>query len=170
MKNIRNIADTDFELKVADEVWLATAQLHKENPDSEDFSVDEIVWHAGKFEDPAAIRPGVYVHVMQHCVANRAPNPGRYRMLYETSEGRRRLFRKTDPFHPSRAGSKITPEVEDIPMKYQSLLLWYQDWCEHTAKIDASADPLLRLSGSGKHLWADETADKYIENLREGWQ
>jgi hypothetical protein len=26
--------------------------------------------------------------------------------------------------------------------------------------------PLLRLIGSGKHIWADEHADEYVENLR----
>src|SRR5229473_1913871 len=67
---------TKERLKIADEVWLATAQLHQEHPEADDFSIDEIVWRAGKFEDPAAIRPGVYVHVIQHCVANRPPNPG----------------------------------------------------------------------------------------------
>jgi hypothetical protein len=30
-------------------------------------------------------------------------------------------------------------------------------------------DPLLRLRGSGKNLWADEHADEYIRRLREGW-
>jgi hypothetical protein len=27
-------------------------------------------------------------------------------------------------------------------------------------------DPLLRLIGSGKHIWADEHADEYVEILR----
>ena len=30
-------------------------------------------------------------------------------------------------------------------------------------------DPLLRLFGSGKDLWADEHADEYVRGLREGW-
>jgi hypothetical protein len=157
-------------LKIADEVWLAAAQLHKERPDVEDFSVDEIVWRAGQLESPASLRPGVYVHVIQHCVANRPPNPGRYRILYETSEGRRRLYRKSDPYHPARAGSKITPEPEDIPVQYQKLLLWYQEWSDRTARTRPADDPLLRLSGSGKRIWADESADEYVERLREGWQ
>jgi hypothetical protein len=161
---------TKEHLKIADEVWLATAQLHQEHPQADDFSVDEIVWRAGKFEDPAAIRPGVYVHVIQHCVANRPPNPGKSRILFETSEGRRRLYRKADPFHPARAGSKVTPEPEDIPVEYQRLLLWYVDWSERAAQNQSARDPLLRLSGSGKRLWADEPADEYVERLREGWQ
>lgn len=158
------------QLKVADEVWLATAQLHKSQPTASDFSVEEIVACANKLEDPDHLRPSVYVHAIQHCVANRPPNPGRYRMLYETSEGRRRLFRKSDPFHPARAGSKIAPEPEDIPVEYQKLLLWYEEWSERSAKAQSTEDPLLRLSGSGKRIWADEPADEYVERLREGWQ
>src|SRR5271154_1238242 len=149
-------------LKIADEVWLAAAQLHRERPEVEDFPVEEIVRRAGRFEDPAAIRPGVYVHVIQHCVANRAPNPGKSRILFETSGGRRRLYRKTDPFHPARAGSKVTPEPEDIPVEYQKFLFWYEDWAERARESQAARDPLLRLSGSGKHLWADEPADAYV--------
>jgi len=158
------------QLKIADEVWLATAQLHRDNPNADDFSIEEIVWKAGKFEAPAAIRPGIYVHVIQHCVANRPANPGKSRMLFETSEGRRRLYRKSDPFHSSRRGSKIAPAPEDIPVEYQKLLLWYADWSERTSRTQAESDPLLRLKGSGKQIWADETPDKYVKRLREGWQ
>jgi hypothetical protein len=161
---------TKERLKIADEVWLATAQLHREHPEADDFSVDEIVQRAGKFEDPEAIRPGVYVHVIQHCVANRPPNPGKSRILFEPSEGRRRLYRKTDPFHPARTGSKVIPEPEDIPIEYQKLLLWYEDWSERAVQSQSARDPLLRLSGSGKRLWADEPADEYVKRLREGWQ
>jgi len=161
---------TKSQLKIADEVWLATAQLHQTHPVADDFSVHEIVACANKLEDSDHLRPGVYVHVVQHCVANRPPNPGRYRMLYETAEGRRRLYRKSDQFHPARAGSKITPEPEDIPVEYQKVLLWYQDWSDRTARVQYVDDPLLRLKGSGKRAWADEPADEYVERLREGWQ
>jgi hypothetical protein len=30
-------------------------------------------------------------------------------------------------------------------------------------------DPLLKLYGDGKDLWADEHADEYVLRLREGW-
>jgi hypothetical protein len=30
-------------------------------------------------------------------------------------------------------------------------------------------DPLLKLYGGGKDLWADEQADEYVRRLREGW-
>ena len=157
-------------IKVADEVWIATALLHREFPARADFSIEEIVDRAGKESLADINRPGVYVHVVQHCVANRPPNPGRYRMLIETSPGRRRLFRKGDPYHPSREGAKTTPSPEDMPEGYNGLLSWYGEWSSERTKSASNEDPLLALAGSGKKLWADEHADDYIRRLREGWE
>ena len=76
-------------IKVADEVWIAAALLHKENPQMVDFSSAEIVDRVAKEDIYGQLRPGVAVHVNLHCVANKRPNPGNYRMLYETGRGRR---------------------------------------------------------------------------------
>ncbi|HKM66062.1 MAG TPA: hypothetical protein VJX70_02760 [Candidatus Acidoferrum sp.] len=161
---------TKVEIKVADEVWVATALLHRERRGAIDFFVDEILERARREGITKELRPGVYVHIVQHCVANRAPNPGRYRMLLETAEGRRRLFRKGDSYHPDREGSKTVPESEDLPKEYQPLLDWYQEWTQATAGQQVERDPLLRLRGSGKKLWKSEPADEYVNRLREGWQ
>lgn len=161
---------TQTELKVADEVWIAAALLHREHPEAPDFAVDEIVQRALQERLHKPLRRGVYVHVIQHCVANRPPNPGRYRMLFETSPGRRRLFRKGDSYHPARDGAKITPEREDFPHGYYGLLSWYLGWSAAAANISSKKDPLLSLRGSGRHLWADEHADDYVRRLREGWE
>jgi hypothetical protein len=161
---------TKVDIKVADEVWVAAALLHRQRPAAPDFSIEEILGRARQEVITDELRPGVYVHIVQHCVANRAPNPGRYRMLLETSEGRRRLFRKGDPYHPAREGSKMVPESEDLPKKYQDLLDWYQRWSEAATAQQAENDPLLRLRGSGKKLWKSEPADAYVNRLREGWQ
>lgn len=158
------------DLKVADEVWIATALLHREHPAQTDFSVEEIVDRAVKESLSPRKRPGVYVHVVQHCVANRPPNPGRYRMLFETAAGRRRLFRKGDPYHPAREGAKVTPSTEEMPYGYSGLLSWYQDWASESAKSAFINDPLLSLAGSGAHLWRDEPSDEYVRRLREGWE
>jgi hypothetical protein len=157
-------------IKVADEVWIATALLHREHPERSDFTVEEIVERAKKEERNIPFRPGVYVHVVQHCVANRPPNPGRYRMLFESAPGRRRLFRKGDSYHPEREGAKITPQQEDMPYGYNGLLNWYNDWSARATSAATKADPLLALRGSGKQLWADEHADDYVRRLREGWE
>ncbi len=116
------------------------------------------------------LRPGVYVHIVQHCVANRPPNPGRYRMLFETAPGRRRLFRSGDAYHPAREGAKTIPTREDIPSEYAGLFDWYKNWNHDSLEDRIKNDPLLALYGSGKDLWADEHADEYIRRLREGWE
>ena len=109
-------------LLVADEAWLATALLHREHPDAEDFSLDEIRDRARReFHDN---RPGVWQHIVSHCVASNRPNPAQYRMLHSTARGRRRLYRPGDPVHPDRKG-KIYPEKRDIPEQYHGLVDWY---------------------------------------------
>lgn len=162
---------TKAQMKVADEVWIVTALLHREHPERSDFMIEEIVERAKKEEFGKELRPGFYVHVVQHCVANRAPNPGRYRVLFETAPGgRRRLFRKGDTYHPAREGAKITPEREDLPYGYNGLLTWYRDWCMTAAGNAAATDPLLSLRAVGKGLWANEDPDEYVRRLREGWE
>jgi hypothetical protein len=158
-----------LDLKVADEVWIATALLHREHSDRNDFTIEEIVTRAKREKLSVPFRQSVYVHVVQHCVSNRAPNSGRYRMLLETAPGRRRLLRGGDPYDPRREGSKTTPESDDLPERYRSLLDWYRGWnCDTEDRLNN--DPLLALYGSGKNLWADEHADEYVKRLREGWE
>lgn len=157
-------------IKVADEVWIAAALLHREHPEATDFSIEDIVHRARREGLQETLRPGVYVHVVLHCVANRPPNPGRYRMLYETKEGRRRLYRKGDHYHAGREGSKMTPEPEELPAGYAELLGWYREWCATARRNLAETDPLLQARGSGKHIWADEQADEYVNRLRDDWE
>jgi hypothetical protein len=158
------------QLKVADEVWIAAVLLHRENAGKSDFAMEEIVERAAKEAIAGPLRPGVYVHVVQHCVANRSANPGKYRILVETGSGRRRLFRRGDVYHPSREGGKIHPNPEDLPSEYRELLIWYEDWSSAAASSAADRDLLLSLSGSGNRLWGDEHADAYVRRLREGWE
>jgi hypothetical protein len=107
---------------VADEAWLATALLHRENPGAEDFSLDEIRDKAfSEFRDR---RPGVWQHIVSHCVASNAPNPAQYRMLHSTGRGRRRLYRNGDTVHPERHG-KSYPSKRDLPEQYRPLVDWY---------------------------------------------
>ena len=63
-------------VKVATETWIATALLHKENPDRTDFTVKEILERAQKEGIHGTLRPGVRVHAVLHCVANLPPIPG----------------------------------------------------------------------------------------------
>lgn len=125
---------TKLGVKVADEVWIVTALLHREQPARLDFTLEEIIERAGREGIAGAVRRGVYVHIVQHCVANRPPNPGRYRILFETAPGRRRLLRRGDACHSAREGAKTAPNPEDIPDRYRPLLAWYRDWCSAALK------------------------------------
>src|ERR1043166_5608682 len=112
-------------IRVADEAWIATALLHIEYPERSDFRVQEILERARKEGLGGDLRPGVGIHVSYHCVANKPPNPGRYRMLFATGDGTRRLFRNGDPYDSERTG-KVTPERDEIPANYRYLLDWYE--------------------------------------------
>jgi hypothetical protein len=159
-----------LEIKVADEVWIATALLHRENPSRNDFTVKEIEARATREKVVDDQRPGVYVHANLHCVANREPKPNAYRMLYETRAGYRRLFREGDDYHPARKRGKTKPKPDEIPPCYADLLQWYEEWSKKGSLHQHPLEKLLALRGSGKHIWADEHADEYVSRLREGWE
>ena len=154
------------DIKVADEVWIATALLHREHPDALDFSSRDIETRLEQEAIAGGKRPGVAPHVSRHCVANRPADTGRYRMLFETGKARRRLFRPGDPYDPSREGGKSVPDRDDIPAAYHALLDWY-------ARVWASAateDPLLGLAARHRKLWKSVGADNYVRALREGFE
>lgn len=157
-------------VKVADEVWISTALLHKENPDRDDFTVTEIIERARQEKVAGEMRSGVQVHAYLHCVANLAPNPGRYRILYATGKNTRRLFREGDDFHPRRRGGKVMPEMDSIPTKYRNLLDWYSKEYVGQRKSVIATDPILGLRGLGKEIWVGESPDDYVSRVRGGWE
>lgn len=131
---------------VADEAWLATALLHREHPEAEDFSLDEIRERSLKeFHDR---RPGVWQHIVSHCVASNPPNPAQYRMLHSTARGRRRLYRHGDPVHSDRRG-KEHPEKRDIPERYRLLVDWYLTEYNRSGKTLGSSNPAVLLGFVG---------------------
>lgn len=61
------------------------------------------------------------------------------------------------------------PKREEVPAQYHELLEWYEEWSRPQvgeSVVDWERDPLIQLIGSGKHIWADEHADEYVQNLR----
>lgn len=172
-------------LRIADGVWIATALLHREHLDRPDFTEAEIQARFLSEGLPRGKNPSsLPTNINSHCVANRPRSRkrsdpakvqgGPYRILYETRSGFRRLYRPGDDFHPDRAqprkASKTIPKKAEIPEQYWELLDWYEGWIKPGSVLIAvdniENDPLLRLRGSGRHIWADEHADEYVENLR----
>ena len=157
-------------VKVADEVWIATALLHRENPPRADFTIDEIVVRARAEAIAGELRPGVRVHALQHCVGNRRPSPDRYRMLFATGKSTRRLFRPSDYSDPDRRGSKIVPEENEIPAAYRPLLAWYESEYANVRQEGVPEDSILQLRGLGSEIWNGVDPDDYVRQLREGWE
>lgn len=166
------VKETGARFLAADRVWIAIALLHKENPDREDFSKSEIRERGKRAGLIESANNTFQIHVNQHCVANKKPDPVNHRMLFRPAKGRRRLFREGDPTWPGRTG-KIMPNRDEIPSQYRPLLDWYGEWSRKLAgkaSPKSRFDALLALRGSGRELWANEHADEYVRRLREGWQ
>ena len=158
-------------IRVADEVWLVVASLHQKHLNRDDFSINEIMTQAElcNFSDAKRLRSSLKTHLYLHCVANRPPNPGRYRMLFETKPGYRRLYRPSDIFHPDRKGGKERPDRVELPVELRSYLDWYEE--DFLPQIPYHTQhPLMSLRGLGKQIWSDVDADEYVASLRAGWK
>ncbi|MGA2167883.1 MAG: hypothetical protein ABSG62_06685 [Terracidiphilus sp.] len=139
------------EVSCAVEVFLAIASLHKEYPGRPEFTIQEVLERAAKENITGDLRPGVHVHASQHCVANKAPNPAKHRMLFATGKHTRRLLLPGDEIHPERTG-KIFPEPGEVPEKYLPLLEWARERYE---KARPAAG-----------IWADDP-DERVRQLRD---
>jgi len=151
-------------ITAADAVWIATATLHRRNPGMEGFAVEDIVAETVLQNLTYTLEKTVYQHTLQHCVANRPPNPNRSRMLFEFGDGYRRLFRTGDRYDNAREGSPTHPDWSALPPECRDLQHWYEG--EWNASPE---DPLLALVGSGKHLWKNESGDEFLARLRSNW-
>lgn len=168
------------------EVFLAAALLHREHPERQDFTIQEIVNRAARENLRGELRSGVSVHASQHCCANKPPNSANHRMLFATGRSTRRLLLAGDGVHPGRTG-KIFPEASEVPEKYVPLLEWAMvrfksgGSAAHNApsgdpiapKAASSGDgwleSLFELEGLGKEYWKDVDPDEFVRKLREGW-
>jgi len=163
---------TDVRPYIADLVWVATALLHQDHPDRTDFTNEEIQRRAEQEDAEVGSRPGIATHISSHCVASKEPRPAKHRMLTRTRNGRSRLFRSGDKFHPLRAGGNVTPPRENLPEKYQYLLDWYEtEYNKHGAEEEAAtksrgatAETLLRMMGSISR----EDGDELIRIIDDG--
>jgi hypothetical protein len=156
-------------LLVADEAWCALALLHREQEDRESFTAKEILDRVKAERASPELRPGVQAHIYLHNVANLEPNSARYRMFYKLSNDTYRMFRPGDQSHPSRKG-KTKPSREELPAKYHYLLDWYEQiYSTKESAMNEEDDPILKMRGVGKEIWADTDADEYVRDLRSNW-
>lgn len=167
-----------LEISCAAEVFLATALLHREQPGRTEFTIQEIVNRVSREGLHGNLRSGINVHASQHCVANRAANPAKHRMLFATGKHTRRLLLSGDEIHRDRTG-KIFPGEDEIPEQYRELL----DWAKSRYRIregvnepgETVTEPktwladVLGLRLAGAHLADGVDPDEQVRQLREGW-
>ncbi len=157
----------DAKLKLADEVWVATALLHREQPERPAFRGSKILRRAEQLHPGVPPRAGLNPHIYGHCVANAKPVSGRYRMLYREQSGSYRLFREGDDFHPNRPRGRTTPDGESLPRKYRHLLEWYDSEYNKQSPLRPEDDPILALEGVGAEVWRSlGGGDAFIKWLR----
>lgn len=119
-------------LTTANGVWIATALLHKENPDRQSFQTREIIQKVKDLNIQNASDATLSVHVSHHCVASGKASPDTHRKLTRVQNGWYVLFQLGDPFHPSRNRGRIEPLSEMVPTEYRHLLDWYKnEYCEN---------------------------------------
>lgn len=153
-------------MRITDAVWTATALLHRENPKAEDFEVQEIVSRAVRERLVGGFRPGLQAHASGHCVANKKPNGGRHRMLYETRRGHRRLLRADDASHPDRNGD-VRPKKAELPKAYQSLVDWYDEVYSKQSAAGVPARPPATLDVPHQYPPKTDAIDPVLDGLHE---
>jgi hypothetical protein len=158
-------------VKVADELFLVVALLHREQPEQEAFTIGQILQRAEK-EGLGSAPGSLRAHASQHAAANVDPDSrgGKYRMVFRERDHRVRLLAPSDYVHPDRH-QKFYPDLEDIPEKYHEVVEWAKRRHERTDNSPVRwLESLHQLKGMGKGAWKGVDADAYVRGLREGWE
>ncbi len=157
-------------IKVADQLYLTLALLHREQPGKSSFSIAEVIERAKK-EGFGRDSQSLRAHAYGHAAANLDPKSnGRYRIVFREENKTVRLLQKGDYVHPDRH-MKMWPLREEVPDRYHELLDWAKARYEKgTAKPTVWLSGLLGLRGVGKELWKKVDAEQYIAEMREGWE
>jgi hypothetical protein len=159
-------------VKVADELFLTVALLHRELPERLSFTIPEVLARASQegLGEARADQKSLKQHAYEHAAANITPGQGKYRMIFREAGNTIRLLKPSDYVDPRRNG-KQWPLLDDIPERYHELVLWAQKFYESdSGKRVRWLDGLFKLKGLGKEIWEGVDPDEYVRELREGWE
>src|ERR1700751_803965 len=152
------IAYAKDHVKVADELYLVIALLHRENPHLKSFTIGQILDRASKEglgtsrDDQRSLRQ----HAYEHAAGNVPPgrHGGKYRIVFREDDNRIRLLRESDYVHPERH-QKSHPNPEEVPERYHELMRWAERW-RRTGDSNQGAPKWLsglhELRGLGKEI------------------
>ena len=154
------------DMTIVNAVWVATSLLHREHPERKGFAPEEIVQLVIERRWTEGAEDSVRLHVNQHSVANRKPQPNRACMLFDPGNGLRRLFRRGDRVFPGKDATRTHPNWDDLPSQYQDLRRWYEEVWEKS-QTASQEDPLFALIGTWNG--GGESPDEYVARLRADW-
>ncbi len=159
-------------VKVAHELFLVVALLHREMPERNSFTIPEILTRASRegLGESRADQKSLKQHAYEHAAANVPPGQGKYRLVFREKDNSIRLLKPSDHVDPNLNG-KQWPLLEDIPERYHELVKWARKRYESSGEKPARwLDGLFQLRGLGKEIWQGVDPDEYIRELREGWE
>ena len=160
-------AETQVDLLVADEVWIATALLHRATRARGEHFRSGDRGSRGRRNSAGSLRPGVEVHVRFIAWRTAPPSPRGSACCTTRARAGDCTVRAT-PVTPDAPG-KIAPQPDDIPEKYRYLLDWYRR--EYAAPPrDTWLQGIFEMVGAGKDLFAGLDPDEYVRRNREGWE
>ena len=106
-------------------VWLATALLHRDNPQSDAFSAKEIFYKVKELDLLSVSDSTINMHITSHCVASGKESPDRHRKLTRVRAGWYRLFKEGDSFHETRSTGQTAPLTGMLPLRFKDVIDWY---------------------------------------------
>ncbi|MDE0526743.1 MAG: hypothetical protein OXI27_09160 [Thaumarchaeota archaeon] len=110
--------------------WIAVATLHREHGLKMTFSSNQITEKIREQNLHNVSDSSIQPHVSSHCVANSPATSAPHRKTYRVEHGMYRLYKRGDPYHPSRESSPIAPLPFQIPSEYRDLRRWYdEEYC-----------------------------------------
>jgi hypothetical protein len=124
----RDIAPPADPISASNAVWVAVATLHREHGLKMVFSTNQIIKRIREQNLCSVSDSTIATYVSSHCVANTsAVVKYSHRKTYRVGHGMYRLYKRGDPYHPTRESCPIAPLQFQLPHKYKNLRKWYDE-------------------------------------------
>lgn len=146
---------------IAVAVWIATAALHRKRREDRAFAAREIADTVMQQGLCGSNIDSIRTNISKHCVANRKTSTSSdHRKIFLVSEGRYRLYKPGDEFHPNRARCREAPTEDELPEEHKGLRRWYdEEYVTGSSIGGGAAQPTTKRAGGGRYPKQYEPAD-----------